>query len=648
MVSIERIPNSLLLDICDSLAEQCACAIAIFDQEGAVLAASARSMIGARHREALAALLDGEEELFANGGGNPLPEGHYRPLRLEHQRCAVFGIIAPQAKAQLLSAVACGCAELLLTQQLEATPQEAAARNAALELSEARFRDFANTAADWFWEMGADLRFCYLTGRVQEVMGLKPEQILGRCREEIYANQDLDQASWQIYQELVAQRQPFSDLEVLWRRPDGGKRHISLSGKPILDHSGNFRGYRGVGRDISEQKRQQEEVTQLRNYLINVINSMPSVLIGVDTEGRITQWNNEAWRVTGIPLEQAIGQPLVQVFPRLSNELGRINDAIRSRRKQIDPKRAHQEDGETHFENVTIYPLVTNGVDGAVIRLDDVTDQVRMEEMMIQSEKMLSVGGLAAGMAHEINNPLAAMIQTANVMRERLTNTAMPANLSAAASVGVDIELISRYMQKRGVLRMLEGIGTSGQRAAEIVDNMLTFARKSDAAPSSHDLSVLMEKALELAATDYNLKQQYDFKSIEIVRDYADNIPQIPCEGAKIQQVLLNILRNGAEAMQESAGKNPSFIIRTRYRPEQQMALIEIEDNGPGIDAATRRRIFEPFFTTKPVGVGTGLGLSVSYFIIKENHGGELSVESTVGKGSRFIVQLPLSQRREQ
>ena len=347
------------------------------------------------------------------------------------------------------------------------------------------------------------------------------------------------------------------------------------------------------------------------------------------------------------PVYLALGKPLVQVFPRLSNELERINNTIRSRRKQVDPKRAHQQNGETHFESVTIYPLVTNGVDGAVIRLDDVTDQVRMEEMMIQSEKMLSVGGLAAGMAHEINNPLAAMIQTANVMRERLGSTRMPANLGVAESLGLDLQVLASYMQQRGIPRMLENITASGQRAAEIVDNMLTFARKSDAAPSSHDLSQLLERALELAATDYNLKQQYDFKSIEIVRDYADDLPQVPCESAKIQQVLLNILRNGAEAMQEIPGKRHRFTLRTRYQTDQEMVRIEIEDSGPGIDEKTRRRIFEPFFTTKPLGVGTGLGLSVSYFIIKENHGGDLRVESTVGEGARFIVRLPLSKRRE-
>ena len=120
----------------------------------------------------------------------------------------------------------------------------------------------------------------------------------------------------------------------------------------------------------------------------------------------------------------------------------------------------------------------------------------------------------------------------------------------------------------------------------------------------------------------------------------------MPCEGAKIQQVLLNVFRNGAQAMQEEGVENPVFIVRTKFEKERQMVCMEIEDNGPGMDEKTRKRIFEPFYTTKPSGVGTGLGLSVSYFIITENHGGEMSVESTLGSGAKFIIRLPLEGKK--
>jgi len=321
------------------------------------------------------------------------------------------------------------------------------------------------------------------------------------------------------------------------------------------------------------------------------------------------------------------------------------NTAIREHRVICAPKIPVRTNQETRFEDITIFPLTANGVQGAVIRVDDITEQVRLEEMMIQSEKMLSVGGLAAGMAHEINNPLAAMIQTANVVRSRLEDLEIQANLKAARDVGISVDQINTFMEKRGILRMLDAIDESGRRVSGIVHNMLSFARKSDSALSTHHPAQLVDKVLELAATDYNLKKNYDFKTIKIVKEYEENLPRIPCEAAKIQQVLLNILGNGAQAMQSREMNHndpPCFILR--LAKEKNMLRIEIQDNGPGMDEKTQSRIFEPFFTTKPVGVGTGLGLSVSYFIITQNHHGTMDVVSALNKGANFIIRLPLER----
>ena len=178
------------------------------------------------------------------------------------------------------------------------------------------------------------------------------------------------------------------------------------------------------------------------------------------------------------------------------------------------------------------------------------------------------------------------------------------------------------------------------------MENMLSFARKTDQSISSHDPAALLDRILELASTDYDLKKQYDFKMITIKKEYESGLPLVPCEGAKIQQVLLNILRNGAQAMQENQSRQkniaPAFILRLTNETESNMLRIEIEDNGPGMEESVRKRVFEPFFTTKPIGIGTGLGLSVSYFIVTENHGGTLDVVSEPGKGCTFIIRLPL------
>ncbi len=398
-----------------------------------------------------------------------------------------------------------------------------------------------------------------------------------------------------------------------------------------------------------------DELDQFQSLLQNVINSMPSVLIGVDKDLKVSLWNEQAESLLGISISDALGKDVHQIHT-IVDEFSDDLFASMQEKTIIEREFEYRGNDKKSIYAITLFPLssivdssngVVNGIEGAVIRIDDVTGKVQMEEMIIQSEKMLSVGGLAAGMAHEINNPLAGMMQSAYVMADRLGKKDMPANLKAAEAAGTTMEAIRNFMDTRGIPRMITSINDSGRRVSEIVGNMLSFARKSDSSTSSYDLADLLDKTLELASVDYDLKKRHDFKMIEIIKEYENNLPFLPCEGAKIQQVLLNILGNGAQAMQEAKTGKPSFIIRTHFMKERKMVCIEIEDNGPGMDEEIRRRIFEPFFTTKPVGVGTGLGLSVSYFIITENHDGEMTVESQPGSGAKFIIRLPLERKNE-
>jgi polar amino acid transport system substrate-binding protein len=261
--------------------------------------------------------------------------------------------------------------------------------------------------------------------------------------------------------------------------------------------------------------------------------------------------------------------------------------------------------------------------------------------MIIQSEKMLSVGGLAAGMAHEINNPLAGIMQNMQVLRNRYLDVT-PKNKQIAEESNTHMEGIKAYTEQRGLLKTMDHIMESASRAARIVENMLSFSRKSEFEFKLHNLSDIMENALELATKNYSLQKKQDFRQIEIVREYEDGLPQISCEGTKIQQVLFNLLTNGAEAMTEEMSANDSPRLILRLRREQEMACIEVEDNGPGMPEHVRKRVFEPFYSTKGVGQGTGLGLSISYFIVVDHHQGKMEVESTPGKGATFIIRLPI------
>jgi len=260
--------------------------------------------------------------------------------------------------------------------------------------------------------------------------------------------------------------------------------------------------------------------------------------------------------------------------------------------------------------------------------------------MIVQSEKMMSVGGLAAGMAHEINNPLGGILQSLQNIQRRLSAD-LPVNHSEAEACGTSLTAIRSYLEQRRVLKFLDSIRISGERASHIVQNMLSFSRRSETCKVPVALAQLLDKSVELAAHDYDLRKKFDFRDIRIVRDYDGNLPEVPCVATEIEQVVLNLLRNAAQAMTETMKTRPPEIVLSTCRHLDQ-ALISIADNGPGISADLRSRVFEPFFTTKDVGIGTGLGLSVSYFIINSHHGGQLSVESESGQGTRFTISLPL------
>jgi signal transduction histidine kinase len=255
---------------------------------------------------------------------------------------------------------------------------------------------------------------------------------------------------------------------------------------------------------------------------------------------------------------------------------------------------------------------------------------------------MMTVGGLAAGMAHEINNPLGGILMSAQNMARRLSPE-LAANREAAREAGIDLVAMNAYLRERGIFEQVETIRELGARAGKIVDNMLGFSRRSHSGFIPARLSDLIERALSLAANDYDMKKQIDFKTITVHNDYGPDLDEVPVNRNQIEQVLLNLLKNAAQAMSQNAReRRPELWIRTARTGEE--ALIEIRDSGPGIPESVRDHIFEPFFTTKDVGQGTGLGLSVSYYIVTTMHNGAIEVKSREGEGAAFTVLLPLQR----
>ena len=275
--------------------------------------------------------------------------------------------------------------------------------------------------------------------------------------------------------------------------------------------------------------------------------------------------------------------------------------------------------------------------------MNDLTQKKINEEMLLQTEKMLSLGGLAAGMAHEINNPLGIILQGVQGALSRLSPD-VKKNREVAAKAGTDLEAVLAYLEQREVLDYLQGVRDAGMRAAKIVENMLQFSRRGETLVAPVDINALVDKAIEIASYDYDLKKKYDFRKVTITRSYGRELPPVPCSETGIEQVVLNLLKNSAQALSMIKKKDFRPEIRITTRARGAHAVIEISDNGPGITAAVQEHIFEPFYTTKGAGSGTGLGLSVSKHIVTQNHNGALSVQSGSGQGATFTITLPLAQ----
>ncbi|MFP5222999.1 MAG: ATP-binding protein [Acidobacteriota bacterium] len=467
----------------------------------------------------------------------------------------------------------------------------------------------------------------------EEFFRMSRKELIGRTVFDIYSPQEaafFKQKDDELLAVQTPQRYEFD------KASPNGVRQVMIQKAVYRDAVGKAVGLVGVFADITDLRRAEYEVKKTGNYLQAILDSSPLAIFCVDEDGTITHTNLKARELcAGRPMDR-----LQEALDRMDFLMDSVRDSITTGELHALPRQVAEAGGVLHAEDVVIYPLRDIGLREAVVCIDDVTERHRMQQLLVQSEKMMSVGGLAAGMAHEINNPLGGIMQSAQVVVNRM-RTDLAANRREAEKVGCSLETIRAYLDARDIPELLENLRECAKRAADIVANMLEFSRRSSSAWLPMSVNTLVEKALELCLQDYNLSESFDFRKIAIVREFDPQNPSVPCSSQQIQQVLFNILRNAAQAMSKTT--DPVITVRTGV--EDDRVFIQVEDNGPGMDEATRRKVFEPFFTTKEPGLGTGLGMSVSYFIVRENHGGEIDVDSEPGKGARFMVKLPLKGR---
>jgi polar amino acid transport system substrate-binding protein len=533
-----------------------------------------------------------------------------------------------------------------MVEELKTRYRELEQSKNALAAAEKRYRNIFENALMGIFQSTPDGRYLTANPAMAEILGYDSPKELITSVTDIGRQVYEDPETRTTFRDLLSRYGEVSGHLIRFKRRDGEIRWGRLYARAMSDAHDTI-VIEGTLEDFTERRRAEKELAASEEKFRSIVESSPMAMYFYQLmpDGRLilTGVNPAADDVMGFSHQEFLGRPLEEVFPNLAGT--HVPELYRQvARGEIGPQSyqsAYQDERVSAHHDVHVF---RTGPDAIVVEILDVTERVRLQEMMIQSEKMASVGGLAAGMAHEINNPLSSILQAAQVSLMQL-DPAVPANLTAAEQCGCTLEAVHCYLEKRRVLKFLDGIQEAGKRAAQIVSSMLEFSRKSESRRAAVDINAILDKSVELASTDYDLKKKYDFRHITIVRQYAPGLPEVCCTRTEIEQVLLNLLKNAAQAMAGAPPGEGGPTIALRTARGAGTVRIEVADNGPGMAETVRRRVFEPFFTTKEPGQGTGLGLAVSYFIITSNHGGSIRVESEPGKGARFIIELPIEDQ---
>ncbi|WP_461208567.1 PAS domain-containing sensor histidine kinase [Desulfocurvus sp. DL9XJH121] len=513
----------------------------------------------------------------------------------------------------------------------------------ALARSEEQYRSL--------FEVAQDAIFVHHHGRFVDCNG-SAEALLGRTREEILGKRpsdfsprfqpdgrESDKAEEQIMKDSLAGKPLLFDWT--FQLPDEALILAEVSLQSL--GSGNGDTLMAMIRDVTERRRAEQLLRQSEEKFSRLFMLSPDIILLTDMEtGRIMDVNESFLLRTGYSRDEVLGRTAVELglfsHPPQHEELReRLRQAGKVENFEFACLGRHGQDGVCSLSAQVL------DIEGRSLVLSisrDVTEVKRMQEIMVQTEKMISVGGIAAGIAHEINNPLGIVLQATQNLVQR-TRTDFPKNREAAREAGLDMDRLADYMRARKLDKFIEDIRAAALRASSIIRHLLDFSRRSESRRALCDLAAIADRALTLARNDYDLKKNFDFKRIK-VNVFADqDLEPVTCTETEIEQVLLNLLRNAAQAMAEAGPPVAEPRIDVRLLRRKNGVRIEVQDNGPGIPEDIRNRIFEPFFTTKGPDVGTGLGLSVSYFIVTKGHDGEMSVQSAPGEGARFVIDLP-------
>lgn len=472
--------------------------------------------------------------------------------------------------------------------------------------AERRYRELFDNIQEGLFFWNQDGRFVEVNDALVRMLGYASREELLHCdpRLDIFAAPERHQELFAIMRREGALH---NHQEVL-KHKNGDSVHVLINAFAVRDGQGNITQYRGLMLDVSGLNAYRSELQRERDFSSKVLNNTQNLILVADTAGLIS-YANRRWQVMGYDQEAILGRRLETLVAGSKRDA--FEEALSNvlSGNQVDNLELHilRSDNRLGQFSVNLSPMRDEHghVSSVVVVMSDITDAASLQSKLVHAEKMAAVGQLVSGVAHEVNNPLTAILGFADLLMD---------NREVPESARKDLRVILQ----------------EAQRTKQIVQNLLSFARQMPAQWKPVQLNPILKRTIQLRAYDFHSR------GVSITESYDDRLPLVMGDSQQLQQVFLNILNNAYDAVRDSASSPRIEITSSR---SGDFVEVSFKDNGHGISQPDR--IFDPFFTTKQVGEGTGLGLSICYGIMKE-HGGEILCANNSGEpGAKFTVRFP-------
>lgn len=484
----------------------------------------------------------------------------------------------------------------------------------ALRRSEERYRTMLEEMEEGYYEVDAAGNFTFVNDAMTRILGYSRDELIG-MNYKTFTPAEAVKPIIQAYNHVYRTGELLKWFPMPEIRKDGTRILAEDSVFPLRNEQGQVIGFRGISRDITERRRIEEALRQSEeNYRTLFDNSVIGTIV-LDAETmKVVMANQAAAKIFRFDAaEEGIGQNPVDLI--VAEDRERAIDVITKELLEQDLRMTHEfrattKDGREIWISATGARIMHEGRLAGLICFTDITEQKRQNESLILTDRLASLGELASGAAHELNNPLTSIIGFSQLLMEK----------QVPDDIREDLKLIN----------------TEAQRAVMVTRNFLTFARKHAPMKEPSQVNNILEDVLRLRTHEHRAN------GIEIEKHFASDLPEVMVDYFQMQQVFVNIVIN-AEYFMINAHNRGTLTITTKE--QNDIVVILFTDDGPGIPQENLRRIFDPFFTTKEAGKGTGLGLSICHGIVTE-HGGHIYATSHLGKGATIAIELPVDNRR--